>query len=557
MQSDTPLPGFLSWKRLENGPWQAFERNIARLFVHQGWPDVRVVGGTGDKGADVIATSDEREVVVQAKFRSESHLRAGKRIVEDVKRAMDHYSIDEGIAVTNVRLSNRAGKYLQGLRDTGYNIKKIEGATLHRIYDQLPRWPKREDPPFTYQVKAIDTIVEMYKEGLERTLLAMATGLGKTFVAGKAFKKILKENPRKEVLVLANQRPLVKQFEKALWKHLPKDVSTHLWYGGEEPGFEGGITIATFQTVRNHIDDSKYLKQYRIVVVDEAHHAPADTYRDVIERIDPDFLLGMTATPWRGDEKSLSDLFGPPQSELTIDIIEALKNNYLAKVDYRLHCDNLDWDLIHGKSSENHTLKDLNKKLFVPERDEAILREIEKVWEEIHSERAIVYCASIEHARRMERMLRERGYSAKCLESYQDNRENEKRLRAFRRGDVEILTAVNMLNEGVDIPEVDLIVFLRVTHSRRIFLQQLGRGLRLTHGKEKVVVLDFVADIKRVAETMDIKSGVTEGGKKPEVVETGFDINFSSNKAQGFFEEYLRDKASVQTRNNEEKIKFP
>ena len=102
----------------------------------------------------------------------------------------------------------------------------------------------------------------------------------------------------------------------------------------------------------------------------------------------------------------------------------------------------------------------------------------------------------------MEDLLRERGYAARCLHSTLDSRESEDRLRKFRQGKIQILTAMNMLNEGVDVPEVDLIAFLRVTHSRIIFLQQLGRGLRLSEGKEKVIVVDFVADLKRIAATL-------------------------------------------------------
>jgi superfamily II DNA or RNA helicase len=162
--------------------------------------------------------------------------------------------------------------------------------------------------------------------------------------------------------------------------------------------------------------------------------------------------------------------------------------------------------LYQSKSKKKYTIKDLNKKLFLPERDDKILdiTDNDKTWNEHSIKRAIIYCASINHAQGMEDLLRERGYLARCLHSTLDSRESEDRLRKFRQGKIQILTAMNMLNEGVDVPEVDLIVFLRVTHSRIIFLQQLGRGLRLSEGKEKVIVLDFVADLKRIAATIDI-----------------------------------------------------
>jgi superfamily II DNA or RNA helicase len=194
--------------------------------------------------------------------------------------------------------------------------------------------------------------------------------------------------------------------------------------------------------------------------------------------------------------------------------------------------------------------------MFLPERDDKILDQIENAWDDKKIKRAIVYCASIDHAKRMEVLLRERGYVARCLHSSLDWRDSEERLRKFRQGKIQILTAMNMLNEGVDVPEVDLIIFLRVTHSRIIFLQQLGRGLRLSKNKEKVIVLDFVADIKRVAATLDMKSGV-EGERDKEVISGNFNVQFSSKQAQSFFEEYLKDKAAIQDYSEDDMILFP
>lgn len=176
-----------------------------------------------------------------------------------------------------------------------------------------------EFTPYAYQVRALDSLWRAYKRGQGSALLALATGLGKTFVVGMLFKRMLAEDPQKRILVLANQRPLLKQFEKAIWRHLPKEVSTHLWYGSEKPAYDEGVTIATFQTVKNTLENGSDLSSFEVVVADEAHHAPAHTYREVMEEIGPSFLLGLTATPWRADERTLHDLFGPPASECTVD----------------------------------------------------------------------------------------------------------------------------------------------------------------------------------------------------------------------------------------------
>ena len=549
--------GFLSDKRIERGSWRDFERAVGRLFTHRGWPHVALVGGPGDHGGDVLVSSDNRDVVIQVKYKSDPRTKAGKRIVSDVKRAMEFYDVNEGLCVTNTVLSPAAKDRLDELNEAGYDIQKLNGSEILSAFNNLPIWPSNEFEPYEYQKEPIRTLTGMYDQGYDKALLSLATGLGKTFVAGRFIKHVLESRPDARILVLADQKALVRQFDKSIWSHLPKTASTHLWYGSESPEYESGVDVGTFQTLKNanRLPESK-ARKYDLVVVDEAHHAPANSYRTVLERTDPEFMLGLTATPWRNDDQSLEDLFGPVREELTIDVIEALRKGYLTDVDYRMYCDDLDWENIPDKSDENYTVRDLNKRLFIQERDDEIIEEFTRVWKQEGSSRSIIYSPSIDYAKRMSTQLRDVGYAARPLHSDLDNREIERRLRAFRRGDLEILTAVDMLNEGVDIPEVDLIVFLRVTHSRRIFLQQLGRGLRLAENKEKVVVMDLVADIRRVADAIDIEQGV-EKGTEIEVMSTGFSLNFQNQNAQSFFREYLNDKAAIATKDGDDHIRFP
>jgi superfamily II DNA or RNA helicase len=496
-------------------------------------------------------------MVAQVKFKASSEYTAGKKIVNDVKRAMEFYNIPEGVCVTNTRLSESANDYRETLGNEGYEIGLIEGADLLRRYNELPRWPNLDLSPRDYQETPIKKLLQLYHDGADRALLSLATGLGKTFVAGRVLGRVLDGNPDLRLLILADQKPLIRQFEKSLWSHIPKEVSTHLWYDVESPAYKTGIDIGTFQSLDNPDRFSQSRAQeYDIVVVDEAHHAPADSYRRVLDKTEPDFLLGLTATPWREDEKSLEELFGPVRESLTIDVIEALRKGYLSDVDYRLYCDNIDWEHVHEFSRRDYTITDLNKNLFIQERDEEIIDEFEGVWQESDTGRAIVYCASIDHAQRMANAFRERDFGARALHSGLRGREAQRRLRSFRRGELEIITAVNMLNEGVDVPEVDIIVFLRVTHSRRIFLQQLGRGLRLAEGKEKVTVMDLVADIRRIADALEIDAELDKGEDK-EILTNSFNLQFRDQQAQGFFREYLADKAEISTYDDSAKVEFP
>lgn len=549
--------GFLAESRLEKGSWRALERAVGRLFVHKDWDHVAIVAGPGDHGADVLASSDSRDLLAQVKYNTEADYRAGKKIVQDVKRAMEYYDISEGVCVTNTRLSESAEEFRQQLKQTGYTIGVLEGADLLATYQNLPRWPNVDLEPRDYQKTPINKLLQLYHDGADRALLSLATGLGKTFVAGRFLGHLLNGSPGLRILVLADQKPLIRQFEKSLWSHLPKEVSTHLWYGPESPTYNTGVDIGTFQSLdnQNRFPESK-AQEYDIVVVDEAHHAPATSYRRVIDKTDPNFLLGLTATPWREDDRTMEELFGPVRESLTIDVIEALRKGYLTDVEYRLYSDNINWENIPDFSEQNYTITDLNKNLFVQERDDEVIDEFEDVWTESETGRAIVYCASIDHAKRIATGLRDRDFGVRALHSDLRDREVQRRLRSFRRGELEVLTAVDMLNEGVDIPEVDIIVFLRVTHSRRIFLQQLGRGLRLAEGKEKVTVMDLVADIRRIAEAIDIDSEL-ERGDETEVLTRSFNLQFVDQQAQSFFREYLADKAEISTFDDTAKVEFP
>lgn len=287
----TPLMdkwGFLGNIRLYNGPWQAFERAIGRLLIHRGWEHVAIVGGSGDNGADVIASSGKNEMVYQVKYRSSGGA-VGKEIVEDIKRAMEFYRINNGCMVTNGYLSKGALDYLQNLRNNAYNISYIEGRKLLSIYEGLPIRPVINPDMREYQALALDSILTVFNKGDRAALIVLATGLGKTFVAGKFLSQIYRKYSDMKVLVLANKDDLIKQFDTALWSHLPKNVATHLWDEKEKPVFHEGTTLATFQSVFNHIKANKPLPEYNIVIIDECHHAGADTYKSVIDHINPDF----------------------------------------------------------------------------------------------------------------------------------------------------------------------------------------------------------------------------------------------------------------------------
>ncbi len=538
--------GFLSTERLSKGPWQAFERAIARLLAHCGWEINELVGGSGDQGADIIAgyrgnDGNLLEFIYQAKF-SENNKPLSVDIIGDLKRAMEYYAIDRGVAVSNRVLSDSQKLKLETLKNTGYNIDTFLSKSIYDNYTQLPPWAPEKRALKQYQVEALSKLQQAYLRGDKQGLICLATGLGKTFVAASFLRWLYESSQNLNVLILANSKSLIEQFDKSIWSNLPKWVSTHLVYDSEKPSFLEGVTLSTFQSFNDfHKRNNEFF--YDIIIVDEAHHAPADTYSDVIKKLQPRFLLGLTATPFRADERDVTEIFGQPL--IYYSVYKALQKGFLAKVEYHLHNDNIDEDWITQNSKKGHTIKQLNKKIFLPERDETICEQIYKMWSDRRLERGIIFCNSSEHAERIEKMLKINFQLPvwSLTTRVKDSRERARRLREFRTGKCSILTCYDMLNEGVDVPDVDYIVFLRVTHSRVYFLQQLGRGLRYKEGKT-LLVQDFVADIRRIKRVKSFQEEFEEA-RKNEIedlfINNAFAVSFSSEQTTNFLDLVSKD----------------
>jgi superfamily II DNA or RNA helicase len=265
---------------------------------------------------------------------------------------------------------------------------------------------------------------------------------------------------------------------------------------------------------------------FDVVVVDECHHLGAATYESVLDalragKIGGPFLVGLTATPWRPDGQGLDHRFDDPVIE--VDLPTGLRDGYLANVDYRVFTDNVDWEQLRELQGDRFTPDKINRTLFITNWTDGIIERTQEAWHELGDGcRAIIFCGTVDHADTVTRKinalgftkaatLASRGSDGKPLPSV----ERSRRLWDFASGKIGVLCAVDVLNEGIDVPDVNLVVFQRVTHSRRIFVQQLGRGLRLRAGKEKVIVLDFVTDIRRFAESLALGKALDQDGPRP------------------------------------------
>lgn len=247
-------------------------------------------------------------------------------------------------------------------------------------------------------------------------------------------------------------------------------------------------------------------------------------------------------------------MFGPPLE--TVSLVEGMALGFLTEVDYRMFCDNIDWEKIPQLSKQNLTIRDLNRRLFLPQRDEAALAEIISAAEEVGKPRIIVFSPSISHAEKFADILNASGIAAKNISGVK-RLERQAALMGFSSGRIQALTAVDLLNEGIDVPDVNIIAFMRATHSRRIFVQQLGRGLRLAPDKPKTIVLDFVSDLRRISEVVNMNEEAKRSDPAPEAIyiKDGF-VTFSDQKAETLAKEWIADVADLDA-NDSSRLVFP
>lgn len=553
------MAGFLGLERLASGPWQAFDRAILRLLMHHGFQDCYLVDGPGDRGADILAVHGSRAWVIQAKFRS-NQTAAPDSALSEILDGLQTYDGSIGVIAANRYFNDSLYRDAQQRgRDTGWEIRLWPGRVLLEYFEKLPDFPHGYEECRQYQMQAVEAVEMSRSRGGGRGLVAMATGLGKTRVAAELVAREIGRERGSEVLVLAHTVPLVHQFEESLWRGLPKQIVTHIWDGRERPAFREGVVCATFQSLLSETARRDVAGRFPLVIVDEAHHAAAPGYRSLLEELHPDYLLGLTATPWRGDRQLLSEVFG--RTVFSMSIVEGMQLGYLCGVDYRMLVDDVDWDQVSALSRKGLTVRDLNRYLYVPGRDAALVDTVVSHLHELANARGIVFCRSAEHATLMANLLRAAGISCSEIYAAQGRQEVFRLLRGFRQGQFSVLVGVDLLNEGLDIPDVNLIVFARVTHNRRIFVQQLGRGLRLSRGKESVRVLDFVADIRRIAAALDInreaEDVAAERGKEIVRFPSGQIVQFSNDRPLEFFGEYLADVAELETIDDSAVLRFP
>jgi len=274
-----------------------------------------------------------------------------------------------------------------------------------------------------------------------------------------------------------------------------------LWVGGSKPQSGLENLFISIQTLNSNIDTFKELGEdyYDFIVLDEAHHGKAGSYRTLFDFFKPQIFLGLTATPERMDGLSLLPDFGNKISA-EIRLPQALESGLLSRFQYFCITDSSDVDLRSDSlwSNGGYDIQKLSKLLCRTGRVNCIVQALEKYMANEHGCKAICFCVDKDHAKFMSEQFYVLGFKSDYLVSADITAEKRKSLaEKLRAGELNYLFVVDIFNEGVDIPEIDTVLFLRPTESLTVFLQQLGRGLRLSPGKEELTVLDFVAQANK------------------------------------------------------------
>ncbi|MCB9610697.1 MAG: DEAD/DEAH box helicase family protein, partial [Polyangiaceae bacterium] len=239
---------FLDSRRLLNGSWHAFERDVARLLIQNAFEDVRIVGGPGDKGADVLGVKNGQLWVVQCKFTGDRY--PDPRAIDEVVEAARFYEADRLAIAASRPFGPALNIAIDRWARLGIRVESLPPATLMDMMRRSPEYPRARRELRDYQDECVMELGAALRE-TGRGQLVLATGLGKTVVMAETTAQLLRDGAidAGRVLVLADKRELVEQLQREFWRQLPKTVPTHLLVGGEHPTFWDGITFATVQSV--------------------------------------------------------------------------------------------------------------------------------------------------------------------------------------------------------------------------------------------------------------------------------------------------------------------
>ena len=408
--------------------------------------------------------------------------------------------------------SNEAIELTQDFIDEYEKYKKSVNAQNTFDYRKTKIEQENEFVPNSMQKRVLQKLKETRINGNKKGLVISATGTGKTYLAAMDIKQFfeIKSNAKNKLfeindkksktsnikfLFIAHREELLENAINVFSKILKIDKNEFgRIYGGLKE-IDKNIIFASIQSLRNCYNEFKP-SFFDYVIVDEFHHSMSDSYLKTLSYFNPKFLLGLTATPKRMDGKDILSLCDYNVVD-EIGIKEALEEDlivpfhYFGVNDYTINYDNIPYK--NGKYNE----KILLENLLLNTRTDYIVEKINKFGFDGDELSAVAFCQNIEHAFFMKEEFLKKGYKSAVITANTSPNERSEILEKFKNKKIEILCVVDILNEGIDIPTINLLLFLRPTMSSTIFIQQIGRGLRKAKNKDFVTIIDFIGNHKK------------------------------------------------------------
>ena len=357
--------------------------------------------------------------------------------------------------------------------------------------------------PRGVQIEALYALEQSRREGARKGLVQAATGVGKTYLA--AFDSVNYSH----VLFVAHREEILKQ--AAISFQNVRQSEDYGFFNGARKDRDKSVIFASVSTLgqEEYLQERWFAPDYfDYIVVDEFHHAVNKKYRKITEYFQPKFLLGLTATPERMDGRNIYELCDY-QVPYEISLKEAINKGILVPFHYYGIYDETDYSTLHVVKGR-YDDRELNATYIGNVRRYDL---IYKYYRKYASKRALGFCCSKQHAEDMAAEFVKRGIPAGAVYSNGGGTysiERDIAIEKLQKGELNVLFSVDMFNEGVDIPSLDMILFLRPTQSPVVFLQQLGRGLRKCRGKEYVTVLDFIGNYEKAGMAPFLLSGKSE-----------------------------------------------
>ncbi|MBZ9633709.1 DEAD/DEAH box helicase [Clostridium sp. FP1] len=454
--------------------------------------DLKIFVATNEKGfhtkAYIFENKDEYKIIIGSSNITQRALKSNiewnvsvisKKDDSFTREVLEEYlSIWEVTSIVDDDFLDSYSSFLKEIKKTQVN-KSLDFSSYELI------------KPNNMQKRAMENLNRLRASGEDKALVIAATGTGKTYMS--AFDAV-SYKPEK-LLFLVHREEILRDAERTFKKLVKnKDITTGLLTGTSKE-LSADYLFSTIPSMSNQLENFKQ-DEFEYIIIDEAHHASSPSYEKVMQYFKPKFLLGMTATPERCDGGNIFDIFGNNVA-LEVRLREALELELVIPFHYFGITDIQGIDLRDVKPQDTD---EIAKRLKVNERVDFIVDKMEFYGYDGEKRKGIGFCASIDHAEYMAAEFNKRGINSICLtadNSVDERKDYIKKLEADE-DDLEVIFTVDIFNEGVDIPAINLVLMLRPTNSPIIFIQQLGRGLRKHKEKSFLTVLDFIGNHKKI-----------------------------------------------------------